>query len=119
MLTLKCPRCTQAFIDFVGCFALSCSRQGCGCNFCALCLADCGEDAHPHLAAGLCRTEKDYWGTLEELNANHAKRRTDGVVKYLEGLNPAMRALVVAAIEVDMAQLELKEEWEKLSMDAE
>eukprot|EP00929_Paragymnodinium_shiwhaense_P066224 TRINITY_DN33192_c0_g1_i2.p1 TRINITY_DN33192_c0_g1~~TRINITY_DN33192_c0_g1_i2.p1 ORF type:complete len:1248 (-),score=333.73 TRINITY_DN33192_c0_g1_i2:377-4120(-) len=26
ILTLKCPRCGQAFLDFVGCFALQCSR---------------------------------------------------------------------------------------------
>ena len=23
---IKCPRCSQAFVDFTGCFALSCSR---------------------------------------------------------------------------------------------
>eukprot|EP01047_Picozoa_sp_COSAG01_P082414 COSAG01_NODE_16820_length_1201_cov_1.062613_1_plen_53_part_10 len=32
LLTLKCPReaCRQAFIDFTGCFALTCGRCGCG-----------------------------------------------------------------------------------------
>ena len=50
ILTLKCPRdaCKAAFIDFDGCFALTCSR--CRCGFCAYCLQDCGTDAHQHVA---------------------------------------------------------------------
>jgi len=31
ILTLACPRCSQAFDSFDGCFALTCSKQGCGC----------------------------------------------------------------------------------------
>ena len=37
ILTLTCPRCSQAFLDFDGCMALKCSRVGCGCGFCAIC----------------------------------------------------------------------------------
>lgn len=37
ILTLTCPRCSQAFVDFEGCMALTCSRAGCGCGFCAIC----------------------------------------------------------------------------------
>ena len=37
ILTLTCPRCSQAFLDFDGCMALKCSRAGCGCGFCAIC----------------------------------------------------------------------------------
>jgi hypothetical protein len=44
-----CPRCSQVFLDFSGCFALTCGK--CGCGFCAWCLADCGADAHRHVAA--------------------------------------------------------------------
>ena len=47
-LTLHCPRCGQAFFDFQGCCALHC-MDSCGAAFCGLCLADCGENAHPHL----------------------------------------------------------------------
>ena len=36
ILTLACPRCKQAFVDFDGCFALKCSRAGCSCGFCAV-----------------------------------------------------------------------------------
>uniref|UniRef100_A0A0G4HPY8 non-specific serine/threonine protein kinase n=1 Tax=Chromera velia CCMP2878 TaxID=1169474 RepID=A0A0G4HPY8_9ALVE len=47
VLTLKCPGCHQAFIDYDGCAALACSR--CPCKFCGYCLRDCGNDAHPHV----------------------------------------------------------------------
>jgi hypothetical protein len=32
IVTLKCPRCKTAFVDFSGCCSLYC---GCGCSFCA------------------------------------------------------------------------------------
>ncbi len=45
----KCPRCRNPFVfDADGeCFAVACA---CGCGFCAWCLADCGADAHRHVA---------------------------------------------------------------------
>ena len=39
LLTDACPRCKQAFLDFNGCCALTCSR--CPCGFCAWCLQVC------------------------------------------------------------------------------
>ena len=42
-----CPRCYATFVDFEGCWALTCER--CDAGFCALCLADCGADAHAHV----------------------------------------------------------------------
>uniref|UniRef100_A0A0G4G9U7 Protein kinase domain-containing protein n=1 Tax=Chromera velia CCMP2878 TaxID=1169474 RepID=A0A0G4G9U7_9ALVE len=47
VLTLKCPRCRSAFLDFRGCVALTCAR--CSCGFCGYCLQDCGADAHAHV----------------------------------------------------------------------
>jgi len=49
ILTLACPRCGQAFVDFDGCLALTCRRVSCGCAFCGLCQLDCGKDAHAHV----------------------------------------------------------------------
>jgi hypothetical protein len=46
----KCPRpsCRRGFLDFEGCFAISCSS--CACKFCGWCLEDCGDhDAHAHV----------------------------------------------------------------------
>lgn len=42
VLTMHCPRCKMAFVDWDGCNALYCTYAGCGCNFCAFCLKDCG-----------------------------------------------------------------------------
>jgi len=47
-MILKCPKCNAAFLDYTGCNALYCR---CGCKFCAICLQDCGGDAHPHVRA--------------------------------------------------------------------
>ena len=48
VLTLHCPRCKKAFVDFKHCYALDCNA--CPCGFCALCLKDCGKDAHGDLS---------------------------------------------------------------------
>lgn len=49
VLTLHCPRCMAAFLDFDGCLALKCTAPKCACGFCAVCLEDCGVDAHVHV----------------------------------------------------------------------
>jgi len=38
ILTDKCPRCGQAFVDFTGCIAVTCSRSSCQTRFCVQCL---------------------------------------------------------------------------------
>lgn len=46
--TEKCPRCNIIFdVEYDGCNSLECPH--CGCAFCALCLEDCGADAHDHI----------------------------------------------------------------------
>jgi hypothetical protein len=44
-LTLRCPACGLAFVDFDGCLALECR---CGAFFCALCLKHCDGWHHCH-----------------------------------------------------------------------
>ena len=45
-LMMKCPRFTFAFYDYNGCHALCYSQVSCNAAFCAICLKDCGLDAH-------------------------------------------------------------------------
>lgn len=53
MMVVQCPRCSTPFDRFEGCAALVCSAavEGgeCRAGFCALCLLDCGQDAHEHV----------------------------------------------------------------------
>lgn len=105
ILTLKCPRCAQAFVDFEGCFALSCCK--CPCQFCGWCLADCQEDAHQHVRS--C-TEKPpgadvYFGTREQFVESQRKRQHRLLKAYLAGLNAEERVAAVRAVETDLKDL--------------
>jgi hypothetical protein len=87
ILTLSCPRCSQAFIEFEGCFALTCSRQGCGCGFCAYCLKDCDADAHQHVAICPQNTTRDVFGSKEVFEQAQKARRERVVHEYLQESN--------------------------------
>jgi phage FluMu protein Com len=50
-LNMKCPRCRQVFDDYDGCNALTCGNSDCRAAICAICLKDCGSDAHGHVQA--------------------------------------------------------------------
>lgn len=49
LLTPACPKCAVSFVDFSGCFAVSCGN--CPTGFCGFCLQNCGRDAHAHVAS--------------------------------------------------------------------
>jgi hypothetical protein len=49
MINLRCPRCQMVFHDYDGCNALQCASHKCKAAFCAICLEDCGSDAHNHV----------------------------------------------------------------------
>jgi hypothetical protein len=48
ILTLKCPKCALPYEHVDGCLAMTCD---CGAHFCSICQADCGRDAHGHVAS--------------------------------------------------------------------
>jgi hypothetical protein len=107
LLTLACPRCTAAFVDFAGCFALTCHR--CSCGFCGWCLQDCGADAHSHVST--CKVNGaagSLFGTLAAFTQAHQLRRSKMVRDYLATVAdqpPGLRARVVAACAKDFADL--------------
>ena len=80
VLTLACPRCSRAFIGFEGCFALKCSEyrfndpNSC-CQFCAYCLEDCGQDAHPHVRANTCPGNRGLFQPVEVFEDAQRSRR--------------------------------------------
>lgn len=106
VLTLKCPRCQRAFVDFDGCFALKCN--GCRCAFCAWCLLDCGRDAHAHvLACPASLRQGQHHATWEQFTAAQRDRRQHDVLEYLRPLDAAIRARVLEACAKDFADLGL------------
>mmetsp|Transcript_24412 Transcript_24412/g.44151 ORF Transcript_24412/g.44151 Transcript_24412/m.44151 type:complete len:701 (-) Transcript_24412:511-2613(-) len=109
ILTLRCPRCRQAFLDFEGCFAISCS--GCSCKFCGWCLEDCGNsDAHPHVKACPHKPHDadSYFGTREQFNQAQNKRRHTRVLAFLATLGPNEKSNVSESIRQDLKELELQ-----------
>jgi len=108
LLTLKCPRCGQAFLDFDGCFALTCS--GCGCGFCAWCLKDCGTDAHQHVAECPEGNNRGYHGRKEDFDTAQLNRRKRLVRKYLGDISDGgTRGKVVEQCRKDLEDLQMRD----------
>lgn len=107
ILTLACPRCSQAFVDFEGCFSIRCSA--CQCSFCGWCLADCGSDAHPHvLECKMKHKESDsYFGSKQQFDEVHQLRRNKALVAFLKDLTIEEREKVTTALENDLMDLGL------------
>ena len=105
ILTLRCPRCHQAFLDFDGCFALTCSV--CPCRFCGWCLTDCGTDAHDHVKS--CPSKAPgadtYFGTKQQFAAAQTEKRRKQVSEFLNKLSPGDRNSTLASIRNDLADL--------------
>jgi hypothetical protein len=106
ILTLKCPRCEAAFVDFNGCFALTCHR--CRCGFCAYCLADCGNDAHAHVAQCPHRQQEGYGGSFAQFEEAQRRRRQRMLQDYIATVGEDIRERVVAACARDVADLGLR-----------
>ena len=79
-LNLRCPRCRKVFVDFDGCFALTCSVTTCRAGFCAWCLKDSGPNPHAHVSA--CPEGYGMHGSLDAFNAHH-RRRKERIVREL------------------------------------
>jgi len=111
ILTLSCPRCSQAFVDFSGCMALTCSRAGCGCGFCALCQADCGNDAHGHVGGGCPLADQigvkkgEFHLSEEEYSRAASRAREIRLRQYLESLTEEQRAHALEDCARELADL--------------
>ena len=106
VLTAHCPRCGQAYLDFDGCCALKCSR--CPCAFCAWCGADCGSDAHAHVAR--CRERPQGVDGLFprpwEAFSAHRRQRCQRLARaYLDQLPAAIRQCVCQELHAELREL--------------
>lgn len=77
-LNMKCPRCNTVFYDYDGYNALRCGSGDCGAAFCAICLLDCGQDAHVH-----ARSHGDLFE--RSLFENARKIREAGIISSFMG----------------------------------
>jgi hypothetical protein len=104
ILTLKCPSCKKAFLDFEGCFALKCSN--CPCGFCGWCLADCGSDAHSHVRKCPHKLNKDaYFGTEAEFKKAMRKKMSADLESFLIAIEPNQRSVIILALKDDLRDL--------------
>jgi hypothetical protein len=100
-LNTRCPRCASVFFDYDACNALKCASPRCGAAFCAVCLEDCGENAHPHVQmrhGGVANLHN----TAMFSAARRARfvARLAGGVRSLEGEGEALQRAVVAELAV-------------------
>ena len=117
ILTIKCPRCKKAFVEFTNCFAISCTDDkgnGCNAGFCAFCLELCGNDAHAHVANCPMNINpgKNVYapeGKAKEVFQRAQKIRCAAAVKeYLARMKPAERKNVLKGCKQDMDELGIK-----------
>ena len=73
-LTLRCPHCATAFVDFDGCAAIECRCRG---AFCALCLTACTDmrTAHVHVRGCSFNPEGDYYVSTSTWDAAMRTRK--------------------------------------------
>jgi hypothetical protein len=107
ILTLRCPRCMTAFLDFEGCFALQCGNRVCNAGFCGWCLKDCQLDAHAHVAVcNLNRGHGGYFGDIQLFNAAHRDRRRQLVKAKIDAEgSPSVRRQALQLLRKDLADL--------------
>jgi len=112
VLTICCPHrgCGQAFVDFDGCFALSCSL--CRKHFCGWCLAPASDNdsCHAHVRRCSSRKSRDaFFGSLAQFEENNNTRRRASLRVYLSSLPDDLSKEVVEAVRRNLLELGIRE----------
>jgi Protein tyrosine and serine/threonine kinase len=117
IVTLHCPHCSLAILDFDGCFAVEHRADntdhghGCGLYFCGWCLNKFGNNADCHLHVKICPNNLHpgtYYGTFPaDFNTVHGTRRRNLVLQYLRDNIPddKEREETTKAIKGDLADV--------------
>lgn len=106
ILTLRCPKqdCRMAFVDFTGCFALTCSN--CRTQFCAWCIdARDSLAIHHHVSTCPHASKAGYYHSLDVFNEHQGKRRKQLVINRLNGENAEVRERTLKRLEVELKDL--------------
>lgn len=99
ILSMCCPRCSQVFVDFNGCCALSCST--CPCNFCAWCLEDTGDDSqkcHAHVIKCPFGNGRFFADSMASVDARMKQLRTQKLRNYWQLIDKADKKQLVDRI---------------------
>ncbi len=110
ILTLHCPRCRLAFLDYRGNAALKC--HNCKAGFCALCLKDCDKNARDHVMVcpeNVCAEKRPNllyvrYATFKE---HHRKRQQDIINEKMRNLPAEIRGLLTKIIKKELDDLEI------------
>ena len=112
ILTVRCPHpnCGQAFVDFSGCFALSCSR--CRKYFCGWCLSTAANNdaCHTHVRQCASKLSNDlFFGSVEEFEESNNRRRRVALRAFLSSLCHDLSREVVEAVRKNLYELGVRE----------
>jgi hypothetical protein len=108
VLNLKCPGCHAVFLDFDGCFALTCSVNTCKMAFCAWCLKACGDDAHAHVQKCPLGKGQGLFGKIDVFHAHHVVRRSGIISQLLQDKSEHIQKLVCEALSKEILDLGIK-----------
>lgn len=93
--------------------ALTCSRAGCGCGFCALCQEDCGNDAHKHIGDGCPLAQRlgvkkgEFHLSAEAWNKAASKARVIRLSEYLATLTTAQKQHALEDVANELRDLKI------------
>lgn len=104
ILTLRCPGCKCAFIDYTGCAALTCGI--CKVGFCALCLVNCGTDAHSHVPnCQYNQPGREIFINEDKFKKTHSKRRENLINQKLKNETDKVKNTIIKKMEKDFRDL--------------
>ena len=87
ILTLRCPKCSQAYHDFDGCLSLMCSK--CKCHFCAKCHHRSVDSraCHDHVARCAVggKLRFGHFATKDEIFSFQNHMRTQKLKQFMKG----------------------------------
>ena len=108
ILTLRCPKCSQAYHDFDGCLSLMCSK--CKCHFCARCHHRSVDSKTNHDHVATCAVGgklKNGWffATKNEIFKFQNHMRTQKLKLFLKGRSD--KFYLLQALDKDLSDLKL------------
>ena len=109
ILTLRCPvkRCRMAFVDFEGCFDLTCS--GCHVHFCAWCIRHCSPtDVHSHVRECPERSGNGLFHDQRVFEAHQRRRRKQLVLQRLRKETADVRKRALKSLHCDLRDLNIE-----------